>query len=186
MYILYRRNKTKELEFLNERDIHTIRQAQKERNPEETARKLEENHPLCSLFFPGISRKVMDNSRSALCALRKGRLPKEEQGRLQLWCQALYPMEKSMPWNSGNGFAACGVSSAGWQGHRFEPPAGRLMGKGHTYAVLGLWGGISVIHEHIGLYVDILEEEGELSEFPPEPSRTPIFPSEPSDYQRFV
>ena len=164
--------KLKELEFLNERDIHTIRQAQKERSPEETAAKLEEKSirfgPCFSREFPGRLRTIPDPPYALYV---KGRLPKEEKRAVALvGARRCTPYGEKYALEFGERLAACGVSVISGLARGIDGTAqrGALMGKGHTYAVLGCGVDICYPREHIGLYVDILEEEGGiLSEFPP-------------------
>ncbi len=164
--------KLKEMGFLNEKDIHTIMQAQKAGKLDEKAAKIVEMAihfvPHFAQEFPGRLRNIPDPPYALYV---KGKLPHEEKKAV-----AIVGARRSTPYGEkyalefGEKLAEYGISVISGMARGIDGTAqrGALMGKGKTYAVLGCGVNICYPREHIGLYADILENGGGiLSEFPP-------------------
>lgn len=164
--------KLKEMGFLNEKDIHTIMQAQKAGKLDEKAAKIVEMAihfvPYFAEEFPGRLRNIPDPPYALYV---KGKLPHEEKKAV-----AIVGARRSTPYGEkyalefGEKLAEYGISVISGMARGIDGTAqrGALMGKGKTYAVLGCGVDICYPREHIGLYADILENGGGiLSEFPP-------------------
>ncbi len=161
-----------EMEFLNERERNTIMQAGKEQGFEEAYANMCEKGirliPWHAREYPQRLLKITDYPYALYV---KGSLPEEgRRAAAVVGARRCTPYGEKYAVEFARALAACGVEiisgmarGIDGMGHR-----GALMGKGRTYAVLGCGADICYPREHIGLYVDILEQGGGiLSEQPP-------------------
>ena len=159
-------------EFLNERERNTIMQAKKQSDPGDEYEKLLEKEirfiPWFSQEYPKRLKQIPDFPY-ALYA--KGSLPEEDAKKTAIiGARRCTPYGEKYAVEFAKMLAEAGVEiisgmarGIDGMGHR-----GALMGGGKTYAVLGCGVDVCYPKEHIGLYVDILEQGGGiLSEQPP-------------------
>lgn len=159
-------------EFLNEKDRNTIQQAGKQGNPEKEYGEMFEKGirfiPWFSEEYPKQLKYIPDYPYAIYV---KGNLPKEGTRRAAvIGARRCTPYGEKYAVEFARTLAGLGVEiisgmarGIDGMGHR-----GALLGGGKTYAVLGCGVDVCYPKEHIGLYVDILEQGGGiLSEFPP-------------------
>ena len=162
----------RKFEFLNEKERNTIQQARKHRNLgaeyEEMVRKGIRFIPWFSEKYPKRLKEIPDYPYALYV---KGSLPEEETRRAAvIGARRCSPYGEKYAVEFARTLAGLGVEiisgmarGIDGMGHR-----GALLGGGRTYAVLGCGVDVCYPKEHIGLYVDILEQGGGiLSEFPP-------------------
>ena len=162
----------RKFEFLNEKERNTIQQARKHRNLgaeyEEMFRKGIRFIPWFSEKYPKRLKEIPDYPYALYV---KGNLPEEETRRdAVIGARRCSPYGEKYAVEFARTLAGLGVEiisgmarGIDGMGHR-----GALLGGGRTYAVLGCGVDVCYPKEHIGLYVDILEQGGGiLSEFPP-------------------
>lgn len=161
-----------EFEFLNETERNTIQQAKKHGNPgigyEAMVNKGIRFVPWFSEDYPKCLKNIPDYPYALYI---KGNLPDENSRRAAIiGARRCTPYGEKYAVEFARTLAGMGVEiisgmarGIDGMGHR-----GALLGGGKTYAVLGCGVDICYPKEHIGLYVDILEQGGGiLSEFPP-------------------
>lgn len=171
--------KLRQQRFLNEEDIHTIRQAQKardlEKNYEELDRKKIRFIPHFSELYP---RKLKEIPSPPYALYVKGRLPDERKKAAAIvGARQCTPYGEKYALEYGEKLARSGlqVISGLARGIDGLGQRGALMGGGQTFSVLGCGVDICYPREHIGLYRDILEKDGGiLSEFIPGTSPIPV------------
>ena len=161
-----------EFEFLNETERNTIQQAKKHGNPgigyEAMVNKGIRFVPWFSEDYPKCLKNIPDYPYALYI---KGNLPDENSRRAAIiGARRCSPYGEKYAVEFARTLAGLGVEiisgmarGIDGMGHR-----GALLGGGRTYAVLGCGVDVCYPKEHIGLYVDILEQGGGiLSEFPP-------------------
>ncbi len=168
--------------FLNEEDIHTIRQAQKSRDLEEKFEEMrQKNIRFIPYFSESYPEKLLEIPSPPYALYVKGNLPAED-----LKAAAIVGARKCTPYGEkyaleyGEWLAQYGVQIISGLARGIDGlgQRGALMGGGKTFSVLGCGVDICYPREHVGLYQDILENEGGiLSEFvpgtPPAPGNFP-------------
>ena len=162
----------KEMEFLNEQDCNTIIQAQKQTDFREEYGKMHEKGIRLVLWqFPEYPARLLQIPDHPYGLYVKGNLPDEGKKKAAIvGARRCTPYGEKYAVDFGRALAERGVDiisgmarGIDGMGHR-----GALLGKGETYAVLGSGVDVCYPREHIGLYVDILEQGGGiLSELPP-------------------
>lgn len=170
--------KLKKLEFLNEQDANTIMQAKKGVDPGILYADLKKKS---IRFVPWFSEEFPEKLRQIpfppYALYVKGNIPEKTKKAVAIvGARRCTHYGEKYALEYGESLARCGISvisglarGIDGAGHR-----GALMGKGRTYAVLGCGVDICYPREHIGLYTDILEQQGGiLSEFPPGTSPVP-------------
>lgn len=159
------------LTFLTEQDIQSILKAQKEKDIAYQYQELEKKNirfvPWNSPQYPG-KLAVISDPPYALYV--KGQLPDAHRYAAAIvGARRCTPYGESNALDYGKNLAAAGIQiisglayGIDGSGHR-----GALLGKGTTFAVLGCGVDICYPRENIGLYADILNQGGVLSEYPP-------------------
>ena len=160
------------LEFLNEKDRNTIMQEKKQADLESGYEKMQEKGirfiPWFSAEYPEHLKEIEDFPYALYV---KGALPDEEKKKAAIvGARRCTPYGEKYAVDFARALAEQGVEiisgmarGIDGMGHR-----GALMGGGRTYAVLGCGVDVCYPKEHIGLYVDILEQGGGIiSEQPP-------------------
>ncbi|MCC2254887.1 DNA-processing protein DprA [Ruminococcus sp. CLA-AA-H200] len=158
--------------FLNENEKDRIRDAQKEEDPEEEYEKMCGKGirfiPWSDREYPGRLREMEDMPYALYV---KGKLPLEtSRTAAVIGARRCTPYGEKYAVDFAAALAGRGVEiisgmarGIDGMGHR-----GALMAGGRTFAVLGSGVDICYPREHIGLYMDILEQDGGiLSEQPP-------------------
>ncbi len=159
-------------EFLNEKERNTIMQAKKQEDPglgyDKMLKKGIRFIPWFSETYPKRLKEIPDFPYALYV---KGNLPGEDTRKAAIvGARRCTPYGEKYAVEYGRVLAELGVEvisglarGIDGMGHR-----GALMGRGRTYAVLGCGVDVCYPKEHIGLYVDILEQGGGiLSEQPP-------------------
>ncbi|HJC74526.1 MAG TPA: DNA-processing protein DprA [Candidatus Mediterraneibacter faecavium] len=162
----------RQFEFLNEKDRNKIMQAQKNSCFRTDYEKMKEKG---IRFVPYFSEEYPDNLKEIAdppyALYVKGSLPdKKAKKAAVIGARRCTPYGEKYAIDFARALAACGVEvisgmarGIDGMGHR-----GALLSGGKTYAVLGSGVDVCYPREHIGLYVDILEQGGGiLSEQPP-------------------
>lgn len=164
--------KLKGIRFLNENETNTIIQAKRTSDPMQqfTELKKREIHfvPHFTKEFPGRLQVIPDPPYSLYV---KGALPMEGQKAVAIVgarkCTP-YGEKYAMEFGALLAKKQIAVISGLARGVDGFSHRGALMGEGMTYGVLGCGVDICYPREHIGLYMDILEQGGGVfSEFPP-------------------
>ena len=162
----------RKFEFLDEGERNTIQQARKQGNPgaeyDAMVKKGIRFVPWFSDEYPKCLKEIADYPYALYV---KGSLPDEKSRRAAvIGARRCTPYGEKYAVEFARTLAGMGVEiisgmarGIDGMGHR-----GALLGGGRTYAVLGCGVDVCYPKEHIGLYVDILEQGGGiLSEFPP-------------------
>ena len=162
----------KSLTFLNEKERGALAQAKQRPAPAEEYKKMLERGirfvPWCSAEYPKSLKEIPDFPYALYV---KGSLPDERRKKAALvGSRRCTPYGEKYAIDFARSLASHGVEiisgmarGIDGMGHR-----GALMGGGRTYAVLGCGTDVCYPKEHIGLYVDILEQGGGIiSEHPP-------------------
>ena len=162
----------KKFPFLTEKDGQEIRQAQKRKDPEKICEEMKKKGiriiPYYSEKYPP---KLLQLADFPFALFVKGKLPgKDTEKAAIIGARNCTAYGEKYAVEYGRKLAQAGVDvisglarGIDGMGHR-----GALMEKGKTFAVLGCGVDICYPREHIGLYMDILEQGGGiLSEFPP-------------------
>ena len=167
------------LDFLEDKDVEAILHARKDKNIEKEWRRMTEKNirfiPYFSEQYPNRMRQI-DDAPYALYV--KGRLP--EEGRLSA---AVVGARKCTPYGeetaleygeclAQNGIQVISVMARGIDG---AGQRGALNGGGTTYGILGCGVDICYPREHIGLYMDIQDNGGLISEQPPGRPPLPVY-----------
>ncbi len=160
------------IEFLNEKEKNTIRQAHKERNVKEQYEILMKKDIRLILWgtkeYP---EKLMEIPDPPYALYVKGNLPAEHVPAMAIvGARRCTPYGEKYALEFGKALAEYGVQiiSGLARGVDGIGQRGALMGKGKTFAILGCGVDICYPKEHIGLYTDILEQGGGIiSEQPP-------------------
>lgn len=160
------------IQFLTEKEKNTIRQAQKGPDPEESYQKMEEKGirfvPFFSEEFPSRLLELQDFPYALYV---KGELPDRTARKAAVvGARRCTPYGEKYAVEFGRILAEHGVEiiSGLARGIDGMGQRGALMGGGRTFAVLGSGADVCYPREHIGLYVDILNQGGGiLSEYPP-------------------
>lgn len=158
--------------FLTERERNTIRQAQKEKGLKEVYdRSCEKGIRFVPYFSPDYPEKLREIADFPFALFVKGRLPDRVSRKAAVvGARRCTPYGEKYAVEFAEKLASCGVEiiSGLARGIDGMGQRGALMGGGRTFAVLGCGVDICYPREHIGLYVDILEQGGGiLSEYPP-------------------
>ena len=159
-------------EFLNENDRNKIMQAQKNTSFCTEYEKMQEKNirfvPYHNEEYP---KRLKETADYPYALYVKGNLPgKETRKAAVIGARRCTPYGEKYAVDFARALAECGVEiisgmarGIDGMGHR-----GALMAGGRTYAVLGCGADVCYPREHIGLYVDILEQGGGiLTEQPP-------------------
>ena len=162
----------RKLEFLNEQEQNKLIQAKRQKGFADDYRRMCEKGirfiPWFSKDYPERLREIPD---SPYALYVKGSLPDMGKKRVAvIGARRCTPYGEKYAVDFARALAKCGVEvisgmarGVDGMGHR-----GALMGGGKTFAVLGCGVDVCYPREHIGLYVDILEQGGGiLSEHPP-------------------
>ena len=158
--------------FLTEREKNTILQAGKEKGYVEEFEKMKDDGirfiPCFDPDYPANLREIPDFPYAVFV---KGALPDGTSKKAAvIGARHCSPYGEKYAVEFAEKLAACGVEiiSGLARGIDGMGQRGALMGGGRTFAVLGSGVDICYPKEHIGLYVDILEQGGGiLSELPP-------------------
>lgn len=173
----------KQISFLNEKDCHTIKEAQKNRDVHEEYEKL---HKKGIRLVPGVSPEYPDRLRQLedkpFALYVKGNLPEPQRCSVAIvGARTCTPYGETYAREFAGKLAECGISIISGMARGIDGMAhrGALQAGGRTFAVLGNGVDICYPREHIGLYEDILESGGGIfSEFapgtPPQGFRFPL------------
>ena len=158
--------------FLTERERNTIRQAQKETGFREAyERSCKKGIRFVPYFSPDYPEKLREIPDFPFALFVKGSLPDRVSKKAALvGARRCTPYGEKYAVEFAEKLASCGVEiiSGLARGIDGMGQRGALMGGGRTFAVLGSGPDICYPREHIGLYMDILEQGGGvLSEYPP-------------------
>ncbi len=161
-----------EIGFLTETEKNTIRHAQKEKKPGEEYEKMCEKGIRFIPFFDGeYPGRLLELQDFPYALYVKGRLPDQESKKAAIvGARRCTPYGEKYAVEFGKILAGCGIEiiSGLARGIDGMGQRGALMGGGRTFAVLGSGADVCYPREHIGLYVDILNQGGGiLSEYPP-------------------
>lgn len=170
--------KLKTFEFLNQEDINTIMQAQKERDLDKKFEDLKIKSirfiPYYSEAFP---KKLLEIPFPPYALYVKGNLPDADKKAVAIvGARGCTPYGEKYALEFGEKLARCGIDIISGLARGIDGlgQRGALLGKGQTFAVLGCGVDICYPKEHIGLYTDILEQGGGIiSEFIPGTSPIP-------------
>ena len=174
--------KLRQQKFLNEEDVHIIRQTQKTTDLDERYEELKRDAiRFIPYFFELYPKKLREIPSPPYAVYVKGKLPEEDRKTAAIVgarkCTA-YGEKYALEF--GEKLAACGVQIVSGLARGIDGASqrGALMGAGRTFSVLGCGVDICYPKEHTGLYHDILEHGGGiLSEFvpgtPPVPQNFP-------------
>lgn len=169
----------KKFQFLNEKEQNKILQAGKQKNINEEYEKLcDAGVRFLPWFLDEYPQQLMQITDFPYALYVKGKIPEKDKKKV-----AVVGARKCTPYGekyavefaqilAEHGIEIISGMARGidGMGHR-----GALLGGGKTYAVLGSGPDVCYPREHIGLYVDILEQGGGiLSEYPP---GTPPYPA---------
>lgn len=162
----------RKLTFLNEKERNTIMQAQKEKNIKIAYEKLEEKGiHFITCFMDAYPSKLKEIADFPYALYVKGSLPDETKKHAAIvGARRCTPYGEKYALEFGKMLAEYGVEiiSGLARGIDGMGQRGALLGKGKTFAVLGSGVDVCYPKEHMGLYVDILEQGGGiLSEQPP-------------------
>ncbi len=160
------------IEFLNEREQNRLIQAKQQKDFEDEYKKMCEKEirfiPYFSAEYPGKLKEIPD---SPYAVYAKGSLPDPQKKKAAIiGARRCSPYGEKYAMDFAHALAGRGVEiisgmarGVDGMGHR-----GALLAGGRTFAVLGCGVDVCYPREHIGLYVDILEQGGGiLSEYPP-------------------
>ena len=161
-----------QIEFLNEENRNTIRQAQKEWDVEKEYSLLEKKQiRVISCMDEEYPKKLKEIADYPYALYVKGRLPEETLPAVAIvGARNCTSYGEKYAYEFAEKLAEYGVQivsglAAGIDG---ISQRGALMGQGKTFAVLGNGVDICYPREHIGLYSDIIEQGGGIiSELPP-------------------
>lgn len=161
-----------QIRFLTDRERNTIRQAQKETGFREAyERSCKKGIRFVPYFSPDYPEKLREIPDFPFALFVKGSLPDRVSKKAALvGARRCTPYGEKYAVEFAEKLASCGVEiiSGLARGIDGMGQRGALMGGGRTFAVLGCGVDICYPREHIGLYVDILEQGGGiLSEYPP-------------------
>ena len=161
-----------EIRFLTEKEKNTIRHAQKEKDPGEGYEKMLEKGIRLILFFDGeYPRRLLELSDFPYAVYVKGRMPDQGSKKAAIvGARRCTPYGEKYAVEFGKTLAGHGIEiiSGLARGIDGMGQRGALMGEGRTFAVLGSGADVCYPREHIGLYMDILDQGGGiLSEYPP-------------------
>lgn len=170
--------KLRAFRFLNENDINTIMQAQKEKKLEEKydaiVKKSIRFIPCFSNEFP---KKLLEIPSPPYAIYVKGNLPDECKKAVAIvGARRCTPYGEKYALEFGEKLALAGINVISGLARGIDGLAqrGALTGEGQTFAILGCGVDICYPKEHIGLYMDILEQGGGIiSEFVPGTSPIP-------------
>lgn len=181
-----------EIRFLTDWERNTIRKAQRTKD---LAEAYEESREKGIRFVPWFSREypacLLQIPDFPYALYVKGRLPDGNARRAAIvGARKCTPYGEKYAIEFGRKLAESGVEviSGLARGVDGMGQRGALMGKGRTFAVLGSGVDICYPREHMGLYVDILDQGGGiLSEYPPGTPPLPRnFPPRKPDHKRSV
>lgn len=162
----------KQYPFLQPKDIAAILKSKKtwnvERKYEELQKKNVQFIPLWDASYPAVLREIYQPPYALYV---KGKLPKETEISV-----AMVGARRCSPY--GEGFSRIFAEEFGRRGIQVISglargidgisQRGALNAGGRTYGIMGCGPDVCYPREHIGLYMDILENEGGIiSEFPP-------------------
>lgn len=168
-------------EYLNAKDVEAIRKAQEEKNLKERWAKLEEGNIRFIPYFSSEYPEKLKNIPNPPYALYvKGKLPIEDApGVAIVGARRCTPYGEQMALAYGEKLASAGVQviSGMAKGIDGAGQRGALNGGGRTYGILGCGVDVCYPREHIGLYMDIQEKGGLISEqIPGQPPLPAYFP----------
>ena len=154
----------RKMEFLNEEEQNKILQAKKREDFKEQYNKMKEKGIRFILWSsPEYPRRLKEITDYPYALYVKGNLPDENRkAAAVIGARRCTPYGEKYAIDFARVLAGCGVEiisgmarGVDGMGHR-----GALMGGGRTFAVLGSGVDVCYPKEHIGLYVDILEQGG--------------------------
>lgn len=158
--------------FLTDRKKNTIRQAQKERGLTEAYMSARDKGiRFVPYFAPDYPEKLRETADFPFAVYVKGRLPdKKSKKAAVVGARRCTPYGEKYAVEFAGKLAESGVEiiSGLARGIDGMGQRGALMRGGRTFAVLGSGADVCYPKEHIGLYTDILEQDGGIiSEYPP-------------------
>ncbi|HJC38140.1 MAG TPA: DNA-processing protein DprA [Candidatus Mediterraneibacter faecigallinarum] len=158
--------------FLTDREKNTIRQAQKERGLTEAYMSARDKGiRFVPYFAPDYPEKLRETADFPFAVYVKGRLPdKKSKKAAVVGARRCTPYGEKYAVEFAGKLAESGVEiiSGLARGIDGMGQRGALMRGGRTFAVLGSGVDVCYPKEHIGLYTDILEQDGGIiSEYPP-------------------
>lgn len=159
------------LEYLEDKDVEAILYARKKKQVEQEWEELSKKKicfvPYFSERYPARLRQV-DDAPYALYV--KGCLPEEDGASAAIvGARKCTPYGEEMALEYGEYLASNGIQVISGMARGIDGAGqrGALNGGGMTYGVLGCGADVCYPREHIGLYMDIQEKGGILSEQPP-------------------
>lgn len=158
--------------FLNENDINTIMQAQKQQKIDSKFENLKkQNIDFIPHFDERFPCKLLEISSPPYALYVKGSLPDEGKRAVAIvGARKCTPYGEKYALEYGEKLARHGIDIISGLARGIDGfgQRGALMGNGQTFAVLGCGVDICYPKEHKGLYADILEKDGGIiSEFIP-------------------
>lgn len=168
-------------EYLNAKDVETIRKAQGDKKIEERwARLKEENIRFIPYFSREYPEKLKHIPNPPYALYVKGSLPKEDSPSAAIvGARRCTPYGEQMALAYGEKLAKAGVQVISGMARGIDGAGqrGALNGRGRTYGILGCGVDVCYPREHIGLYMDLQENGGLISEqIPGQPPLPAYFP----------
>lgn len=169
------------LDFLDAKDVNTILQARRQKNPEEEYLKAVKAGVTFVPYYGEGYPKRLENIGSPPYALYvKGRLPDDEKMSAAIvGARHCTTYGEALALEYGEILADAGIQIISGMARGIDGAGqrGALNGGGATYGVLGCGVDICYPREHIGLYDDIQKKGGLISEQPPgQPPLPAYFP----------
>lgn len=161
-----------ELPFLTDRERRVLQEAKRESDPSKVAEEMKEKGVRCVLWSDeDYPVQLLELTDYPYALFVKGSLPDPLSKKAAIvGSRRCTPYGEKYAVEYGKALAECKVEiiSGLARGIDGMGQRGALMGRGRTFAVLGSGPDVCYPREHIGLYMDILEQGGGiLSEYPP-------------------
>lgn len=170
------------LEYLEDKDVMAVLRARKEKNIEKEWEELEKrNIQFVPYFSEQYPRRLLQTDPAPYALYVKGRLPREDcYSAAIVGARKCTPYGEEMALRYGEYLASNGIQIISGMARGIDGAGqrGALNGGGATYGVLGCGVDVCYPREHIGLYMDIQEKGGVVSEqvmgCPPLPMYFPL------------
>ena len=168
--------------FLEDKDVEAVLHARKKNDIEKEWEKLaKKNIRFIPYFSEQYPKKLLKTDDAPFALYVKGSLPDEDRVSVAIvGARKCTPYGEEMALKYGEYLASNGIQIISGMARGIDGAGqrGALNGGGATYGVLGCGADICYPREHIGLYMDIQEEGGILSEqgpgCPPLPMYFPL------------
>lgn len=157
--------------ILNDRELELLKRSKREKNLEEKFRELQkENVRFVPVYSEQYPEKIRNIASHPYALYVKGKLPDEEKLSVAIvGARRCTPYGEIMALEYGQELARYGVQIISGMARGIDGAAqrGALNMKGSTYAVLGCGADVCYPKEHWGLYEDIQESGGIITEYIP-------------------